>query len=68
MAEIRDAANQRRVSLIRKDLAGGLTIEEAAELDRLEREVARYVDALHPAPNCHLAEMLDRALQLEQGR
>ncbi|MFO0805951.1 MAG: hypothetical protein U0791_22835 [Gemmataceae bacterium] len=42
--------NHRRCDLIDKDLDGGLTASEQAELNDLEARLDRHVDALSPLP------------------
>jgi hypothetical protein len=57
--------NQRRAFLIRKELSEGLSPAEAAELEKLEEAVDRYVDAIQPAPLEYLTALLERARQLK---
>src|SRR5262245_22362704 len=56
--------NQRRIELIHKDLNGHLTLEEAAELQRLRREIRAYVNDHFPLPpvNMELLEQIARRL------
>src|SRR4051794_31986806 len=42
--------NARRCALIDRDIAGGLTLEEATELQGLQREMLRYRRRVAPLP------------------
>jgi hypothetical protein len=45
-----DDLNARRVHLINKEIAEGLSPSEKAELDDLQGQVERYLDARFPLP------------------
>jgi hypothetical protein len=53
-------ANRRRLALIRKQFANGLTPEEAAELQELQRQADRHLEALD-------SEMADDVAEMEKA-
>lgn len=57
--------NRRRIELIDKEYAAGLSEAEEAELERLQQEAARLMDVLHPPPAGMLDELEALAARLE---
>ncbi len=49
-AEWNDAQHARRSTLIGREIAGTLTIDESLELERLQEEFVRYLDRVAPLP------------------
>lgn len=59
--------NRRRLALIRKQFAMGLTQAEAAELQELQRQADRRLEALDSAMLNDVAEMEKRAVEAIHG-
>ena len=59
--------NQRRVALIRKDRVGGLTPEEAAELDRLQVALDARLEPVDSQMIAAVEQLLQRAKGLRDG-
>jgi hypothetical protein len=60
-----EAINPRRIDLIKKELAEGLTEQEAQELERLQNEMDGCLDALWPLP-FHIIEEI-KAIARREG-
>ncbi len=58
--------NRRRVELIHKDIyEGGLSVQEQAELDELERWTSEWVDKRHPIDFSVIEDLVRKAKELK---
>jgi len=57
-----DAKNDQRLALIKQEIAGALTADEKALLERLQDEFYRYREQVAPLPTAML-ELIEEALE-----
>jgi hypothetical protein len=58
-----EAKNRRRCDLIDREIDGTMTPDERAELEGLQRELDRYVDAVAPLPLQPLRKLRQRLIK-----